>query len=91
MPEPTSTFKPKKSVALSGVAAGNTAVCTVGRTVGRTGNDLNYRGYDIMELAEQGTFEEIALLREPTKTASRCQVVATSLYFVARGLRRGSS
>jgi 2-methylcitrate synthase len=50
--------KAKKSVALSGVAAGNTAICTVGRT----GNDLNYRGYDIKELAEQGTFEEIAHL-----------------------------
>jgi 2-methylcitrate synthase len=48
--------KAKKSVALSGVAAGNTAVCTVGRT----GNDLAYRGYDIKDLAEQGTFEEIA-------------------------------
>jgi len=57
-PVVTSTFKPKKSVALSGVAAGNTAVCTVGRT----GNDLNYRGYDIKDLAEQGTFEEIAHL-----------------------------
>jgi 2-methylcitrate synthase len=50
--------KPKKSVALSGVAAGNTALCTVGRT----GNDLAYRGYDIKELAEQGSFEEIAFL-----------------------------
>src|SRR5258706_15271788 len=50
--------KPKKSVALSGVAAGNTALCTVGRT----GNDLAYRGSDIKELAEQGTFEEIAYL-----------------------------
>jgi 2-methylcitrate synthase len=50
--------KAKKSVALSGVAAGNTALCTVGRT----GNDLAYRGYDIKDLAEQGTFEEIAYL-----------------------------
>jgi len=50
--------KVKKSVALSGVAAGNTALCTVGRT----GNDLAYRGYDIKELAGQGTFEEIAYL-----------------------------
>ena len=40
--------KPKKSVALSGVAAGNTALCTVGRS----GNDLHYRGYDILDLAE---------------------------------------
>ncbi|MFN7551305.1 MAG: 2-methylcitrate synthase [Pseudomonadota bacterium] len=50
--------KAKKSVALSGVAAGNTAVCTVGRT----GNDLHYRGYDIKDLAEQATFEEVAFL-----------------------------
>ncbi|MBJ6988989.1 MULTISPECIES: 2-methylcitrate synthase [unclassified Devosia] len=52
------TFKPKKSVALSGVAAGNTALCTVGRT----GNDLHYRGYDILDLAETCEFEEVAHL-----------------------------
>ena len=52
------TFKPKKSVALSGVTAGNTALCTVGRT----GNDLHYRGYDILEFAEKAEFEEIAHL-----------------------------
>jgi 2-methylcitrate synthase len=51
-------FKPKKSVALSGTPAGNTAVCTVGRT----GNDLHYRGYDILEFAEKAEFEEIAHL-----------------------------
>ncbi|MBK1706063.1 bifunctional 2-methylcitrate synthase/citrate synthase [Halochromatium glycolicum] len=50
--------KPKKSVALSGTAAGNTAICTVGRT----GNDLHYRGYDILDFAEQAEFEEIAYL-----------------------------
>ena len=50
--------KPKKSVALSGVAAGNTALCTVGRT----GNDLHYRGYDILDIAESAEFEEIAYL-----------------------------
>jgi len=50
--------KVKKSVALSGVEAGNTAVCTVGRT----GNDLHYRGYDIVELAMNATFEEVAFL-----------------------------
>lgn len=49
---------PKKSVALSGVPAGETAICTVGHT----GNDLHYRGYDIAELAGQATFEEIAYL-----------------------------
>ncbi len=51
-------FKPKKSVALSGTVAGNTAICTVGRT----GNDLHYRGYDILDLAETCEFEEIAHL-----------------------------
>ncbi len=50
--------KPKKSVALSGVVAGNTALCTVGRT----GNDLHYRGYDILDFAETSEFEEIAHL-----------------------------
>lgn len=52
------TPKPKKSVALSGVVAGNTALCTVGRT----GNDLHYRGYDILDVAETCEFEEIAHL-----------------------------
>lgn len=54
----TPAFKPKKSVALSGVAAGNTALCTVGKT----GNDLSYRGYDILDLAEHCEFEEVAHL-----------------------------
>ena len=52
------TPKPKKSVALSGVVAGNTALCTVGRS----GNDLHYRGYDILDVAENCEFEEIAYL-----------------------------
>lgn len=51
-------FKPKKSVALSGVAAGNTALSTIGKS----GNDLHYRGYDILELADQASFEEVAYL-----------------------------
>ncbi len=51
-------FKPKKSVALSGVPAGNTALCTVGRS----GNDLHYRGYDILDVATSCEFEEIAYL-----------------------------
>ena len=50
--------KPKKSVALSGVTAGNTALCTVGRT----GNDLHYRGYDILDFADHAEFEEVAFL-----------------------------
>jgi 2-methylcitrate synthase len=54
----TITPRPKKSVALSGVTAGNTALCTVGRT----GNDLHYRGYDILDVAEACEFEEIAHL-----------------------------
>jgi 2-methylcitrate synthase len=54
----TATPGVKKSVALSGVAAGNTAICTVGRS----GNDLHYRGYDILELAQHALFEEVAYL-----------------------------
>jgi 2-methylcitrate synthase len=54
----TPAFKPKKSVALSGVTAGNTALCTVGKT----GNDLHYRGYDILDIADTSEFEEIAHL-----------------------------
>jgi len=55
---PAAGPKPKKSVALSGVTAGNTALCTVGRS----GNDLHYRGYDILDIAEAAEFEEIAYL-----------------------------
>jgi 2-methylcitrate synthase len=54
----TTTPKPKKSVALSGTVAGNTAICTVGRT----GNDLHYRGFDILDFADKAEFEEIAYL-----------------------------
>jgi len=57
-PAEAATPRLKKSVALSGVIAGNSAVCTVGRT----GNDLHYRGYDIVELARKSTFEETAFL-----------------------------
>ena len=58
MAEESTLPKPKKSVALSGTVAGNTSICTVGRT----GNDLHYRGYDILDFAEQAEFEEIAHL-----------------------------
>ncbi|MEG0009062.1 MAG: 2-methylcitrate synthase [Aeromonas sp.] len=58
IPETTTGFKPKKSVALSGTAAGNTALCTVGLS----GNDLHYRGYDILDVATSCEFEEIAHL-----------------------------
>ena len=53
-----SAFKAKKSVALSGTPAGNTALCTVGHS----GNDLHYRGYDIKDLAAHCEFEEVAHL-----------------------------
>ena len=56
--KPAAAPKPKKSVALSGVPAGNTALCTVGRT----GNDLHYRGFDILDFADTAEFEEIAYL-----------------------------
>ena len=62
--------KPKKSVALSGVPAGNTALCTVGLT----GNDLHYRGYDILEIAERCEFEEIAFLLVHGKLPNRAEL-----------------
>jgi 2-methylcitrate synthase len=55
---PKIEFKPKKSVALSGVTAGSTALCSVGKS----GNDLHYRGYDILDLAAKCEFEEVAFL-----------------------------
>ena len=64
--------KPKKSVALSGVTAGNTALCTVGRT----GNDLHYRGYDILDIAEAAEFEEIAYLLVHGKLPNRAELTA---------------
>jgi 2-methylcitrate synthase len=64
--------KPKKSVALSGVPAGNTALCTVGRT----GNDLHYRGYDILDFADQAEFEEIAYLLVHEKLPTRKELSA---------------
>ncbi len=69
--------RPKKSVALSGVTAGNTALCTVGRT----GNDLHYRGYDILDVAEQCEFEEIAhlLVHGSLPTATELAAYKTKL------------
>ena len=64
------TPKAKKSVALSGVTAGNTALCTVGRT----GNDLHYRGYDILEIADKCEFEEIAFLLIHGKLPTRAEL-----------------
>ncbi|MFP5462241.1 MAG: 2-methylcitrate synthase [Gammaproteobacteria bacterium] len=62
--------KPKKSVALSGVTAGNTALCTVGRT----GNDLHYRGYDILDIADAAEFEEIAYLLVHGKLPNKAEL-----------------
>ncbi len=64
--------KPKKSVALSGTAAGNTALCTVGRS----GNDLHYRGYDILDIATTCEFEEIAHLLVHGKLPTRAELKA---------------
>ena len=64
--------KAKKSVALSGTAAGNTALCTVGRS----GNDLHYRGYDIKDLATRSTFEEVAHLLVHGALPTRAQLDA---------------
>jgi 2-methylcitrate synthase len=70
-------FKPKKSVALSGVTAGNTALCSVGKT----GNDLHYRGYDILDVADTCEFEEIAYLLVHGKlpTAAELKAYKTNL------------
>ena len=74
-------FKPKKSVALSGVVAGNTALCSVGRS----GNDLHYRGYDILDLAANCEFEEVAhlLVHEKLPTAAELKAYKAKL----KGLR----
>ncbi len=72
MSEAAIPFKPKKSVALSGVAAGNTALCTVGRT----GNDLHYRGYDILDFATTAEFEEIAHLLVHGTLPNKAELVA---------------
>ena len=80
---PAPTFKPKKSVALSGVTAGNTALCTVGRT----GNDLAYRGYDILDLAKVSEFEEVAHLLVHGKLPNKAELAAYKKKLVSlRGL-----
>jgi len=76
-----SARKAKKSVALSGVPAGNTALCTVGRT----GNDLHYRGYDILDFAEQAEFEEVAYLLVHEKLPNKAELDAYKKNL--RGLR----
>ena len=78
--------KPKKSVALSGVTAGNTALCTVGRT----GNDLHYRGYDILDIAERCEFEEIACLLVHGKLPNAAELAAYKRKLMAlRGVPAG--
>ncbi len=72
MSDSQSGFRPKKSVALSGVVAGNTALCTVGRS----GNDLHYRGYDILDIAERCEFEEIAYLLIHEKLPNAAELTA---------------
>jgi len=72
MSEARGAFKPKKSVVLSGVEAGSTALCTVGRS----GNDLHYRGYDILDIAEQCEFEEIAYLLVHETLPNRAELAA---------------
>src|SRR5262249_40235247 len=81
MSETVTAPRPKKSVALSGVPAGNTALCTVGRS----GNDLHYRGYDILDFADAAEFEEVAylLVHEKLPTAAELAGYKKKL----RGLR----
>src|SRR5579871_5770331 len=66
------TFRPKKSVALSGTPAGNTALCTVGYS----GNDLHYRGYDIHDLAAHCEYEEVAYLLIHGKLPNNIELTA---------------
>jgi 2-methylcitrate synthase len=83
MPEPARPPQVKKSVALSGVVAGNTAICTVGQT----GNDLHYRGYDIADLAARAGYEEIAHLLIHGRLPNRAELDAYLLRLAGlRGL-----
>ncbi|MCS6991645.1 MAG: 2-methylcitrate synthase [Chitinophagales bacterium] len=68
----TGSFRPKKSVALSGVIAGNTALCTVGQS----GNELHYRGYNILDLAQWAQFEEVAYLLIYGELPTKAQLTA---------------
>ncbi|MFL6618141.1 MAG: 2-methylcitrate synthase [Povalibacter sp.] len=72
MSDASSNFKPKKSVALSGIEAGNTALSSVGRT----GNDLHYRGYDILDIAAHCEFEEVAYLLIYGKLPNRAELAS---------------
>jgi 2-methylcitrate synthase len=82
-PAPGDARKVKKSVALSGVVAGNTAICTVGHS----GNDLHYRGYDIADLARDATYEEIAHLLIHERLPNRAELAAYQKHLASlRGL-----
>lgn len=82
-PTPGSAPKGKKSVALSGVVAGNTAICTVGHS----GNDLHYRGYDIADLATHATYEEIAHLLIHERLPNRAELATYQKHLASlRGL-----
>ena len=78
----SSTFRPKKSVALSGTPAGSTSICTVGQS----GNDLHYRGYDINDLAAHCDFEEVAYLLVHGKLPTSAELTAYRKHL--RELRR---
>ncbi|TAK92015.1 MAG: 2-methylcitrate synthase [Burkholderiaceae bacterium] len=82
MSDPLARSTPKKSVALSGIPAGNTALCTVGRN----GKELHYRGYDILDIADACTFEEIAylLIHEKLPTASELAAYVARLQSLRR-------
>ncbi len=85
MSETQAAPKAKKGVALAGITAGNTALCTVGHT----GNDLHYRGYDILDIAEQCEFEEIAHLLVHGALPNQAQLAAYKAKLRAlRGLPR---
>jgi len=72
MSEAAAAPRPKKSVVLSGVPAGNTALCTVGKS----GNDLHYRGYDILDFADRAEFEEVAYLLVHEKLPNAAELAA---------------
>src|SRR5690349_16373878 len=82
-PKPAPVSKVKKSVALSGVPAGNTAISTVGQA----GNDLHYRGYDIADLAAHASYEEVAYLLVHEHLPSRLELDAYRQRLIAlRGI-----
>ena len=82
-----SMTKPKKSVALSGVVAGNTALCSVGQT----GNDLHYRGYDILDLAEHAEYEEVAHLLIHGSLPDAAELAAYKAIIRQRALKGNSA